>query len=1048
MSARIARRAAAALLAALTLGACTDDIFVDPAPPLPSSLDVAYSFAAGGAGEAFDKVDALVVRVTRGEAAVLDTLIPFSPREPEIRVRLEIDVEQDEEAMNVAFELRRGAAALFRGGHAVNLRRGQVTAVQVVLEPVVAGVMLPDQVPTITAIGDTVALVGVAVFATGDTIPGIPLAWSSSNPAVVTVEPDGRVIARGEGQARVRAQAGAFRDSVNVVVAAVVEDVTIDPPAATLPVASTLRFEAVARDRRGNALERTVVWSSSDTVVAKVDQTGRVAANAVGQADITARVGEVSASARVTVQPVGSIAITGITRAGTSTPVQPTDVSGRIDVAVSASTPAGVASRIEVRADTVVFCARTFTGGSTTVTCTVDTGRFDPATGAVTFMNGQHTVSARIVGTAGHTLNAASAALTFRNADGFFGTITGTRGPAADSAGRQWLAGDVTITAVPVLYSGGAVAQVTIRLPDLFVGGTARTITRTVAASALGEPLSVTLPANRTTADGGVANVNTGPAGSRPVIVSSVLAGGNPGPAGAFLNNLDADTSNDVVARIDNEAPRPGIFVLPQQSGTIGCCLNNWVGRDHAFVLGKTGHDDAPFGVTGVDSIRITVHAGPASFTDSQLVALAPITTGAALSQTTTNNVYRAVARVRDNLGNATLVRLTPTAANPGSTGNSAVFGVEHRPPIAAFAQGSVRDGARFNNANPPGSNDAFTITAVDSLSGLGPLPVAVRLLRRVATGGIACVIGQLETDAGECLPVLDDQGLPVPSLDGYLTYEAVVRDRAGNESDSLIATVLVDRNAPAFNGLMSGPANPTGNATTTFSVVAVDDLDLAQAQLRLVYATDEELPFGPPTQLGTFGPPFTTSATASATINFVRGIEHTLSGGEPSGAVQPAVAASFTVLDVAGNSGTIFRSLSNVPAGTSASALGVATFQLTGPPPGTQVCNGLPGSGTCTTSRTVTLQAEATGPSGFANPFARVHFYRMDANGAVHLIGTATSATPINSGGIRTWRWTFTFAPVGLPAQNPAPVFAVGVDAQGDGLVSGSVGIQIVDGS
>src|SRR5690606_7017914 len=103
----------------------------DPAPPLPSSLDVAYSFAAGGAGEAFDKVDALVVRVTRGEAAVLDTLIPFSPREPEIRVRLEIDVEQDEEAMNVAFELRRGAAALFRGGHAVNLRRGQVTAVQV-----------------------------------------------------------------------------------------------------------------------------------------------------------------------------------------------------------------------------------------------------------------------------------------------------------------------------------------------------------------------------------------------------------------------------------------------------------------------------------------------------------------------------------------------------------------------------------------------------------------------------------------------------------------------------------------------------------------------------------------------------------------------------------------------------------------------------------------------------------------------------------------------------------------------------------------------------
>src|SRR5690606_10600981 len=117
-----------------------------------------------------------------------------------------------------------------------------------------------------------------------------------------------------------------------------------------------------------------------------------------------------------------------------------------------------------------------------------------------------------------------------------------------------------------------------------------------------------------------------------------------------------------------------------------------------------------------------------------------------------------------------------------------------------------------------------------------------------------------------------------------------------------------------------------TGNASTTFSVTAVDDLDLAQAQLRLVYATAEELPFGPPTQLGTFGPPFTTKATASATINFVRSIEHTL-GGVPSGAVEPAVAAGFTVLDVAGNTGTIFQALNNVPAGTSAAALGVASF-------------------------------------------------------------------------------------------------------------------------
>src|SRR5690606_38153453 len=161
-------------------------------------------------------------------------------------------------------------------------------------------------------------------------------------------------------------------------------------------------------------------------------------------------------------------------------------------------------------------------------------------------------------------------------------------------------------------------------------------------------------------------------------------------------------------------------------------------------------------------------------------------------------------------------------------------------------------------------------------------------------------------------------------------------------------------------------------------------------------YGANEDLPFGAPTPLGTFGPPFTTSATASATINFVRSIEHTLPGGAPSGTVEPAVSASFTVLDVAGNAGTIFEALNNVPAGTSA------------------------------TSTSVTLRAEATGPAGFANPFARVHFYRVDANGTVHLIGTATSATADNSGGVRTWRWTITFAPTGLPAQDPAPIFAI----------------------
>src|SRR5690606_39226873 len=97
-----------------------------------------------------------------------------------------------------------------------------------------------------------------------------------------------------------------------------------------------------------------------------------------------------------------------------------------------------------------------------------------------------------------------------------------------------------------------------------------------------------------------------------------------------------------------------------------------------------------------------------------------------------------------------------------------------------------------------------------------------------------------------------------------------------------------------------------------------------------------------------------------------------------------------------------------------------ISGFALAQPAPGTQVCNGRPDGPDCNAATSVTLRADAVMQSGVqTNPFARVHFYRVDATGDTHLIGTATAASANDAGGVRTWRWTLTFTPTGLPAQS-----------------------------
>lgn len=81
-----------------------------------------------------------------------------------------------------------------------------------------ASIILSDTRDTLTAVGQSLSYGGTVRNARGALIPGFPIAWSSSNPAAVSVSAGGVATAAGIGSAFVIGQAGAFIDTVVDVV--------------------------------------------------------------------------------------------------------------------------------------------------------------------------------------------------------------------------------------------------------------------------------------------------------------------------------------------------------------------------------------------------------------------------------------------------------------------------------------------------------------------------------------------------------------------------------------------------------------------------------------------------------------------------------------------------------------------------------------------------------------------------------------------------------------------------------------------------------------
>lgn len=187
------------------------------------------------------------------------------------------------------------------------------SAITVTVTPVAAVTISPASAAL--DVGQSAALTAVTTDASGNTLSGRTITWSSANASIATVSAAGLVTAVGAGTTSISATSEGKTGVAQVVVTAntsapAVASVTVSPPTTTLAVGASATLTATVKASNGTVLTgRTVTWSSSAPNVATVSNSGVVTAVAAGNATITATSEGKSGTASVTVPvPVAEVA--------------------------------------------------------------------------------------------------------------------------------------------------------------------------------------------------------------------------------------------------------------------------------------------------------------------------------------------------------------------------------------------------------------------------------------------------------------------------------------------------------------------------------------------------------------------------------------------------------------------------------------------------------------------------------------------------------------------------------------------------------------------
>jgi uncharacterized protein YjdB len=161
-----------------------------------------------------------------------------------------------------------------------------------VLKQTIASVNVTPKLDTLTAIDDTSTFAALGSDSASYLIPAIPpVTWASADTTIATVDPTGRVRARGNGLVLITASSGGLSGTGVVLVRQQVAKAQIvEDSVALAGEGATARLTAVGVDRNGYPVPpgTRFQWTSRMRLVATVDTGGLVTALGDGRTKVTA----------------------------------------------------------------------------------------------------------------------------------------------------------------------------------------------------------------------------------------------------------------------------------------------------------------------------------------------------------------------------------------------------------------------------------------------------------------------------------------------------------------------------------------------------------------------------------------------------------------------------------------------------------------------------------------------------------------------------------------------------------------------------------------
>ncbi len=166
----------------------------------------------------------------------------------------------------------------------------------------------------VLALDRTTRVEAKAHYGDGSAVEVVP-AWVSSDPSVATVSANGTVHGLRVGRVQITGTYNGKSDSVTIDVREIIlNSITVSISNTTLAVGDSATATATAHYSDGTQYQVSAAWSSSNSNVASVSQSGSVTARASGSAVITGTFGSKSGSATVDVREQESWSLTGQVR--------------------------------------------------------------------------------------------------------------------------------------------------------------------------------------------------------------------------------------------------------------------------------------------------------------------------------------------------------------------------------------------------------------------------------------------------------------------------------------------------------------------------------------------------------------------------------------------------------------------------------------------------------------------------------------------------------------------------------------------------------------